>query len=88
MVTVSAQTCLLLLGLPHNFYENVETIPVYRFFERQIRNEEIENESEGGWERLSSCLRGRFDRWISFAPFLRFMPPYISWNTLRSNGTL
>jgi Mlc titration factor MtfA (ptsG expression regulator) len=28
-VTVSAQACLLLLGLPHNYYQNVETIVVY-----------------------------------------------------------
>jgi hypothetical protein len=28
-VTISAQACLLLLGLPHNFYNNVETILVY-----------------------------------------------------------
>lgn len=28
-VTVSAQACLLLLGLPHNYYQNVETIIVY-----------------------------------------------------------
>lgn len=28
-VTISAQACLLLLGLPHNFYRNVETIIVY-----------------------------------------------------------
>ena len=28
-VTISAQACLLLLGLPHNYYQNVETIIVY-----------------------------------------------------------
>ncbi|KUG23158.1 hypothetical protein ASZ90_007085 [hydrocarbon metagenome] len=28
-VTISAQACLLLLGLPHNYYENVQTILVY-----------------------------------------------------------
>jgi MtfA peptidase len=28
-VTISAQACLLLLNLPHNYYENVETIIVY-----------------------------------------------------------
>ncbi|HOW58009.1 MAG TPA: zinc-dependent peptidase [Smithellaceae bacterium] len=28
-VTVSAQACLLLLGLPHNYYKNVETIIIY-----------------------------------------------------------
>jgi len=28
-VTVSAQACLLLLGLPHNFYRDVESIVVY-----------------------------------------------------------
>jgi len=28
-VTISAQACLLLLGLPHNFYQNVESIIVY-----------------------------------------------------------
>ncbi len=28
-VTVSAQACLLLLGLPHNFYRDVESIIVY-----------------------------------------------------------
>lgn len=28
-VTVSAQACLLLLGLPHNYYRNVESIIVY-----------------------------------------------------------
>lgn len=28
-VTVSAQACLLLLGLPHNYYQNVESIIVY-----------------------------------------------------------
>jgi Mlc titration factor MtfA (ptsG expression regulator) len=28
-VTISAQACLLLLGLPHNYYQNVETILVY-----------------------------------------------------------
>jgi len=28
-VTISAQACLLLLGLPHNFYRNVESIIVY-----------------------------------------------------------
>ena len=28
-VTISAQACLLILNLPHNFYENVETIIVY-----------------------------------------------------------
>jgi Mlc titration factor MtfA (ptsG expression regulator) len=28
-VTISAQACLLLLGLPHNYYHNVETIIVY-----------------------------------------------------------
>jgi len=28
-VTISAQACLLLLGLPHNFYSNVESIVVY-----------------------------------------------------------
>ena len=28
-VTISAQACLLLLGLPHNFYQNVESIVVY-----------------------------------------------------------
>jgi len=28
-VTVSAEACLLLLGLPHNYYQNVETIIVY-----------------------------------------------------------
>ena len=28
-VTISAQACLLLLNLPHNYYQNVETIIVY-----------------------------------------------------------
>jgi Mlc titration factor MtfA (ptsG expression regulator) len=28
-VTISAQACLLLLGLPHNYYNNVQTILVY-----------------------------------------------------------
>ncbi|MBI5015220.1 MAG: zinc-dependent peptidase [Deltaproteobacteria bacterium] len=28
-VTISAQACLLLLGLPHNYYRNVESILVY-----------------------------------------------------------
>lgn len=28
-VTISAHACLLLLGLPHNYYENVQTILVY-----------------------------------------------------------
>jgi Mlc titration factor MtfA (ptsG expression regulator) len=28
-VTISAQACLLLLGLPHNYYENVQSIIVY-----------------------------------------------------------
>ena len=28
-VTISAQACLLLLGLPHNYYQNVESIVVY-----------------------------------------------------------
>ncbi len=28
-VTISAQACLLLLGLPHNYYQNVESILVY-----------------------------------------------------------
>jgi Mlc titration factor MtfA (ptsG expression regulator) len=28
-VTISAQACLLLLGLPHNYYENIQTIIVY-----------------------------------------------------------
>ncbi len=28
-VTISAQACLLLLNIPHNYYENVETIIVY-----------------------------------------------------------
>jgi Mlc titration factor MtfA (ptsG expression regulator) len=28
-VTISAQACLLLLGLPHNFYQNVQSIVVY-----------------------------------------------------------
>ena len=28
-VTISAQACLLLLGLPHNYYRNVESIIVY-----------------------------------------------------------
>ncbi|MDI6742473.1 MAG: zinc-dependent peptidase, partial [Smithella sp.] len=28
-VTISAHACLLLLGLPHNYYRNVETIIVY-----------------------------------------------------------
>lgn len=28
-VTISAQACMLLLGLPHNYYQNVETIIVY-----------------------------------------------------------
>ncbi len=28
-VIISAQACLLLLGLPHNYYQNVETIIVY-----------------------------------------------------------
>ena len=28
-VTISAQACLLLLGLPHNYYRNVMTIIVY-----------------------------------------------------------
>jgi len=28
-VTIAAQACLLLLGLPHNYYQNVETIIVY-----------------------------------------------------------
>jgi MtfA peptidase len=30
-VTISAQACLLLLNIPHNYYENVETIIVYPF---------------------------------------------------------
>lgn len=29
LVTVSAQACLLLLGLPHNYYRNVQSIVVY-----------------------------------------------------------
>ena len=29
LVTISAQACLLLLGLPHNYYQNVESIIVY-----------------------------------------------------------
>jgi len=28
-VTISAQACLLLLGLPHNYYQNIQTILVY-----------------------------------------------------------
>ncbi len=28
-VTISAQACLLILNLPHNYYENVETIIIY-----------------------------------------------------------
>jgi len=28
-VTISAQACILLLGLPHEFYRNVSTILVY-----------------------------------------------------------
>ena len=28
-VTISAQACLLILGLPHNYYQNVESIIVY-----------------------------------------------------------
>jgi Mlc titration factor MtfA (ptsG expression regulator) len=28
-VTISAQACLLLLGLPHNYYQNVQSIVVY-----------------------------------------------------------
>jgi MtfA peptidase len=28
-VTISAQACLLILNLPHNYYENIETIIVY-----------------------------------------------------------
>ncbi len=28
-VTISGQACLLLMGLPHNYYENVESIIVY-----------------------------------------------------------
>ena len=28
-VTISAQACLLVLGLPHNYYRNVESIIVY-----------------------------------------------------------
>jgi MtfA peptidase len=28
-VTISAQACLLLLGLPHNYYNNVESIIIY-----------------------------------------------------------
>lgn len=28
-VTIAAEACLLLLGLPHNYYKNVETIIVY-----------------------------------------------------------
>jgi hypothetical protein len=28
-ITISAQACLLLLGVPHNYYQNVETIIVY-----------------------------------------------------------
>lgn len=28
-ITISAQACLLLLGVPHNYYHNVETIIVY-----------------------------------------------------------
>lgn len=28
-VTISAQACLLLMGLPHNYYKNVESIIVY-----------------------------------------------------------
>ena len=31
-VTISAQACLLLLGLPHNYYRNVESIIVYPLF--------------------------------------------------------
>jgi Mlc titration factor MtfA (ptsG expression regulator) len=29
LVTISAQACLLLLGLPHNYYRNVQSIVVY-----------------------------------------------------------
>jgi Mlc titration factor MtfA (ptsG expression regulator) len=50
-VTISAQACLLLLGLPHNYYRNVQTIIVYpstvvpprrnrSFFENTIAPEE------------------------------------------------
>jgi MtfA peptidase len=28
-ITISAQACLLLLGLPHNYYRNVQSIIVY-----------------------------------------------------------
>ena len=28
-VTISAQACLLILGLPHNYYQNIQTIIVY-----------------------------------------------------------
>ena len=52
-VTVSAQACLLLLGLPHNYYKNVQTVIVYPstvvppkrkqgFFENSIAPENIE----------------------------------------------
>jgi hypothetical protein len=30
-VTISAQACLLLLGIPHNYYKNVESIIIYPF---------------------------------------------------------
>jgi Mlc titration factor MtfA (ptsG expression regulator) len=50
-VTISAQACMLLLGLPHNYYRNVQTIIVYpstvvpprqnrSFFENTIAPEE------------------------------------------------
>jgi len=53
-VTISAQACLLLLGLPHNFYRNVESIIVYPstvvppqhrpgFFETSVAPLKVEN---------------------------------------------
>ena len=53
-VTISAQACLLLLGLPHNFYQNVQSIIVYPstvvppqrrpgFFETTIAPLKVEN---------------------------------------------
>lgn len=52
-VTISAQACLLLLGLPHNYYQNVQSIIVYpstvvppqresSFFENRIAPVEVQ----------------------------------------------
>ena len=53
-VTISAQACLLLLGLPHNYYRNVDSIIVYPstvvppqrkpgFFENRLAPVELEH---------------------------------------------